>query len=95
MGCPFELPVKKEILPRNTKGIALYRLDKVIFPYTEDEADYIIQAINSHEKLVEALKEAEVALLNWNPEDPCFPEIKRDFSELMKDIEQALEAEKK
>ena len=94
MECPFELPVKKEILPRNTKNIDLYRIEGAYFPYTKDEVDYIVQAINSHEKLVEALKEAEVALLNWNPEDPWFPEIKRDFSELMKDIEQALEAEK-
>ena len=51
MECPFELPVKKEQMPKNTKGIKLYRIDKVYFPYTEEEADYIIQAINSHEKL--------------------------------------------
>ena len=56
MECPFELPVKKEILPRNTKNIDLYRIEGAYFPYTKDEVDYIVQAINSHEKLVEALE---------------------------------------
>ena len=50
MECPFELPVSKSQMPKNTKGIKLYRIDKVYFPYTEEEADYIVQAINSHKK---------------------------------------------
>lgn len=56
MECPFELPVKKEILPRNTKNIDLYRIEGAYFPYTKDEVDYIVQAINIHEQLVEALE---------------------------------------
>ena len=57
MGCPFELPVEKVQMPKNSKGIKLYRIDKVYFPYTEDEADYIVQAINGHEKLVRVIEE--------------------------------------
>ena len=63
MECPFELPVSKSQMPKNTKGIKLYRIDKVYFPYTEEEAAYIVQAINSHEKLVETLRK----LVNDHP----------------------------
>ncbi len=59
MGCPFELPVEKVQMPKNSKGIKLYRIDKVYFPYTEDEANYIVQAINSYEKSKTTLEEIE------------------------------------
>ena len=81
MECPFELPVSKSQMPKNTKGITLYRIDKVYFPYTEEEADYIVQAINSHEKLVESIKYALGCGIMT--ETVC------------KKFEQALEAEKK
>lgn len=56
MKCPFELPVKKEKF-LNTRP-RLYRIGKLIFPYTEEEANYLVAAINCHEKLIELLKVA-------------------------------------
>ena len=72
MECPFELPVEKAQMPKNTKGIKLYRIDKVYFPYTGDEADYIVQAINSHEKLVDLANDLEHGLkyLRQTKEEP-------------------------
>lgn len=60
MKCPFKLPVEKDFLCEDD-GVKLFSLTNAKgsaeFPYTENEADYIVQAINSHEKLVKALKE--------------------------------------
>ena len=60
MKCPFELPVRHSskldrdglhrIKTANNKNLADGMTDK--------EADYIVEAINSHEKLVKELREA-------------------------------------
>jgi len=100
MKCPFELPVRKKELPKNTKGIKLYRIDKkVFFPYTEDEVDYIVQAINSHEKLLQYKDYVESRISQctipneWLP--LCFSEWDKLVSDLAQDLRQALkEAEK-
>ena len=62
---PFELPVEKAQMPKNTKGIKLYRIDKVYFPYTGEEADYIVQAINCHEKRYREGYEAGLRAYAW------------------------------
>ena len=63
---PFELPVKVEILPIKVAdydrpySIVGRTVESVgeIYAYlgNKDRADYIVQAINSHKKLVEALE---------------------------------------
>ena len=64
MECPFELPVKKAVTHVTEAGckyqvqIATGKRALAAF-LTKDEADYIVQAINCHEKLVEALDEIE------------------------------------
>lgn len=59
MKCPFELPVSKELMQNQATVIdgktKLFRIKPLLIPYTEEEADYIVQAINSRKKLEEAL----------------------------------------
>ena len=51
MECPFELPVHKEDwMIIDILGYLVVTVEHL------DEADYIVQAINSHEKLVKALQ---------------------------------------
>lgn len=55
MKCPFELPVRKSKHP-DKNGLFRIRAASnmpLIGNLTSDEADYIAQAINSHEKLAE------------------------------------------
>jgi len=54
MKCPFELPVKKKPDFANED---LFRIESATglflsFSLKEDEVDYIVHAINSHEKLL-------------------------------------------
>lgn len=85
MECPFELPVEKtgtdsifcEI--RTKKGT--HHIAELIY---HKDADYIVQAINSHEKLVEQKEKLTLELLAID--HYCRA---NDI-----DIEQALEAEK-
>ena len=62
MKCPFELPVEKKYIVQVIEESAFHILDAyqntICKGLTEETADYIVQAINSHEKLVEELKEA-------------------------------------
>lgn len=45
-------------------------------------------------ELEAVLEKANIALVNWKPEDLWFPEVKRDYDELMEDIEKALKGVK-
>ena len=56
MECPFELPVEKRIRTNGFCKIKDAKKRSIAYGLTEDEADYIVQAINSHEKLVKALQ---------------------------------------
>lgn len=61
MECPFELPVEKKPDSKEFEGlwIVVDKVGMIIgFPLKDFEADYIVQAINSHEKLVKAIKGA-------------------------------------
>jgi len=57
MGCPFELPVKKTVTHVTEAGVK-YQVQTVKGKralaafLTKEEADYIVQAINSHDKLI-------------------------------------------
>ena len=59
MKCPFELPVEKEVTHVTEAGVK-YKViagTLVIAAFlSKSEADYIVQAVNSHEKLVNALQ---------------------------------------
>ncbi len=61
MGCPFELPAKREFTHVNEAGVK-YKVvigERAIASYlTKDEADYIVQAINGYEKFKEACDHA-------------------------------------
>ena len=58
MKCPFELPVRKVIKrPYANPYIEDGKDREICMCQDELETAYIAQAINSHEKLVEALKE--------------------------------------
>ena len=61
MKCPFELPTKKEVTHVTEAGVK-YKViagTLVIAAFlSKSEADYIVQAVNSHEKLVKELREA-------------------------------------
>jgi len=67
MKCPFEIPVKKVVTHVTEVGVK-YQIQitegkRALAAYlTKDEADYIVQAINSHEKLEEALKNVKAFL---------------------------------
>lgn len=66
MECPFKLPVEKELMQKDGTfidgKIKLYRIKPLFIPYTEEEADYIVQAINCHEKLVDVCRNALTSL---------------------------------
>ena len=110
MECPFELPVikKKYEDPRVSEGpepffivssdtkLRLIRCD-------EQCVDYIVQAINSHEKLVNACGKAkglydELSLSTLGAAckygDNYQPPTKEDCLKIRELLEQALEAEK-
>ncbi len=57
---PFKLPVKK-IRLRNIEN-SLYHIEQIVPPYTKDQADYIVTAINSHEGLVELAEDLRSGL---------------------------------
>jgi len=62
MECPFELPVEKKPDSKEFEGlwIVVDKVGMIIgFPLKDFEADYIVQAINSHEKMKTALEEIE------------------------------------
>ena len=56
MKCPFELPTKKEVTHVTEAGVK-YKIvagkHTIAAFLSKDEADYILQAINSHWNLVE------------------------------------------
>jgi len=58
MKCPFETPVFKGAFMSADGLFRIRTADNkpLLKELTNDEADYIVQAINSHEKLVEALE---------------------------------------
>lgn len=63
MECPYNIPLKAKYgklsdswFVENAKGIVLF------FDLTEQRADYIVQAINSHEKLVDVCRNALTSL---------------------------------
>ena len=63
MECPFELLVEKEISTQDA-GKTYYRIidannRSIAAGLTEKNADYIVQVINSYEKLDEAIDEIE------------------------------------
>ena len=101
MECPFELPVRKEELNLQ-EAVKLYVIKDAegrVFPpnikcciYTEREADYIVQAINSHGKLKEALEEAgrDFYYIHQHSED-----AHEDSYKFMNKAKQTLESEKK
>ena len=57
----------------------------------EDELQGIIdfQTVEIKELKI-ALKKARVVLLNYNPKDDWFPQIEKQFSDMMNEIEQVL-----
>jgi hypothetical protein len=58
----------------------------------EDELQGIIDfQIVEIKKLKTALGKARVVLLNYNPKDDWFPLIEKQFSDVMTEVEQALE----
>ena len=71
MECPFELPVTKisqseklrifRVITANQKAVA-----EIL---TSDEADYIVQAINSHEKLVKHIEALKSVCETYIPTD--------------------------
>ena len=57
MECPYKIPLRY-FLAGNQKYCVCDDNNSPLFNcLTKEQADYIVQAINSHEKLVEALKE--------------------------------------
>lgn len=53
--CPFELPVKPEMMRYRETDLELYRIHKLVFPYTKEEVDFICQTINNYEKFINML----------------------------------------
>ena len=57
MKCPFELPVRAKYSEISDAYIVVDPHDKIVAYHCNDESSvYIVQAINSHEKLVEAIR---------------------------------------
>ncbi len=69
MKCPFELPVKKIKLRNITNS--LYDIEQLVPPYTKEQADYIVTAINSHEKLAENIKHIDLCLEMMQTDIDC------------------------
>lgn len=120
MQCPFITPVEKEISTQDALGKTYYRIieankHSIAAGLTEKNADYIVQAINSHEKLVERYKDNE-RLWKLADQDNCdgdcdletphkrcveclarsaLNDLGEMRGQLIDEIEQALETEKK
>ena len=57
MKCPFDLPVKAEYSEMSDAHIVIDPHDRVVAYHCNDKSSaYIVHVINSHKKLVEALK---------------------------------------
>lgn len=103
---PFELPVKVEILPIKVAdydrpySIVGRTVESVgeIYAYlgNKDRADYIVQAINSHEKLVNVCRNALTSLaITMLPRLDNNVASDNDIIKIViSSLEQALEAEK-
>ena len=63
MKCPFIVPVEKEVSYQDRRGEFFRIIDvakcTIVSDLREDVADFLVQAINSHDKLSEALDEIE------------------------------------
>ncbi len=100
MECPFELPVvKKPDFDFDKTG--LYRVESantlfLSFSLKEDEVDYIVQAINCHEKFKTALEKiADQANRASMVQDRSVGIIKQTCGVIFSEAKQALkEAEK-
>lgn len=93
MECPFELPVEKELNVSSISG-NFYRIvdaRKAIIArgILEKYADYIVQAINSYEKLIKIKQISYEAICTGDQE------ASDKAIGLIEDFDQALEAEKK
>ena len=107
MECPFELPMRKTKRTNNFCKLKDARNRSIAYGLTEEEADYIIQAINSHEKLVRVIEETNQCFKckfgyrqqtltcpgEADAELPCAGFIEKHKG--LNYFEQALEAEKK
>lgn len=94
MECPFEKPVEKRRQPEEGDFYKIIDNQRKLIAcgLNEDEADYIVQAINSHKKLVDALKKYG---RHSTPEICCEASIK-EGGRCICGLEQALkEADKK
>ena len=63
MKCPFIVPVEKEVSYQDRRGEFFRIIDvakcTIVSDLREDVADFLVQAINSHEKYKEVLEEIE------------------------------------
>lgn len=88
MECPYKIPLKAYYGTLSKMWMVKDAEGKVIFfDISETQADYIVQAINSHEKLIELLRYPYNLPMNEAG----------DYDENVKwktEVEQALEAEK-
>ena len=76
--CPFELPVKPEMMRYRETDLELYRIHKLVFPYTKEEVDFICQAINCHKKFKTALER----IADDNSFEPCTPIARQVLAEM-------------
>ena len=83
MRCPFELPVKKKPDFNNKDLFRVESADGLFLSFSlkENEADYIVQAINCHEKLAKLLKDAQRYIRPKDPKDPKYIEIEQALKE--------------
>ena len=93
MKCPFELPVEKDISTQFS-GKTFYRIIdankcSIAVGLTEKNADYIVQTINSHEKLVEVVRHLVSSATKY-PEDYATKDLNKLIPYLIKEAKQAL-----
>ena len=88
MKCPYNLPLEtyygqlsKMWLVENAEGKVLF------FDLTEAKAKYIVTAINSHEKLTEALSKKFNEVCE-NILNKLYPKLKTNHEELLKAIDE-------
>ena len=93
MECPFELPAYKNITDLGFE-VTDGNLKTLFRNLTEKEADYIVQAINSHEKFKTVVQNLVSSATKY-PDDYATKELNQLIPFLIKEAKQALEAEKK
>lgn len=99
MKCPFELPVRRTQHP-DIHGLFRIRARSqmpLAKNLTKDEADYIVQAINSHEsqEKLEVVVRHLVSSATRYPKDYATKDLNKLIPHLIKEAKQALKEAKK